>query len=219
MNKIKDFIENEKKKNYFIEMQEKLAIERSNKTIYPPKELELASFDKMVDDLKVIIIGQDPYHNPDQANGLAFSVNRELKKLPPSLKNIYNELKTDIDDFIIPEHGDLSHWVKQGVLLLNTALTVEKNKPASHAKIGWTTFTNNVISYLNKEHIDLVFILWGNHAQAIGADIDETKHFVIKSSHPSPFSVKKSFYGSKPFSRTNEYLHSKNKKTIDWTIL
>lgn len=219
MNKINDFLENEKKEDYFHSLNIKIKEERKNFIVYPPENEVFSCFDKIPEDIKVVILGQDPYHNPEQANGFAFSVDRKLKKLPPSLKNIYKELKSDIEGFEIPEHGDLTCWANQGVLLLNTALTVRKNQPASHSKIGWEIFTDNLISFLNNEYDGLVFILWGKHAQNKCKHLNEDKHFIIKSAHPSPFSARNGFFDSKPFSKTNEYLFNNNKKIINWNIV
>ncbi len=186
-------------------------------TIYPPKELifralELTPFEN----IKVVILGQDPYHGEGEANGLAFSVNKGVK-LPPSLRNIYEELKSDMG-IKIPNHGDLTSWAKQGVLLLNSVLTVEKDKPASHRNIGWEEYTDSIIKKISDKKENIVFILWGKYAQSKKAFIDERKHLVISSPHPSPFSANKGFFGSKPFSKTNTYLKSKGKKEIDWRI-
>lgn len=186
-------------------------------TIYPPKELifralELTPFEN----IKVVILGQDPYHGEGEANGLAFSVNKGVE-LPPSLRNIYEELKSDMG-IKIPNHGDLTSWAKQGVLLLNSVLTVEKDKPASHRNIGWEEYTDSIIKKISDKKENIVFILWGKYAQSKKAFIDERKHLVISSPHPSPFSANKGFFGSKPFSKTNTYLKSKGKKEIDWRI-
>jgi uracil-DNA glycosylase len=181
-----------------------------NKDIF--KALELTSFEN----IKAVIIGQDPYHGENQANGLAFSVNKDVK-IPPSLKNIYKELKDDLG-YKIPTHGDLSKWAKQGVLLLNSILTVEPHKPASHRKIGWEEYTDEIIKKINDEKENVVFILWGNYAQEKGKYIDEDKHLVIKSPHPSPFSARKGFFASKPFSRCNIYLKENNIEEVDWEI-
>lgn len=186
-------------------------------TIYPPKELifralELTPFEN----IKVVILGQDPYHGEGEANGLAFSVNKGVK-LPPSLRNIYEELKSDMG-IKIPNHGDLTSWAKQGVLLLNSVLTVEKDKPASHRNIGWEEYTDSIIKKISDKKENIVFILWGKYAQSKKDFIDERKHLVISSPHPSPFSANKGFFGSKPFSKTNTYLKSKGKKEIDWRI-
>jgi uracil-DNA glycosylase len=188
-----------------------------NKEIYPPinqvyRALELTPIEKV----KVVILGQDPYHGENEANGLAFSVNKDIR-IPPSLRNIYKELKDDLC-IEIPEHGDLTNWAKEGVLLLNSVLTVEKDKPASHRNLGWEQYTDSIIKEISdsKEHV--VFILWGKYAQGKIPLIDQTKHLVISSPHPSPFSARKGFFGSKPFSRTNEYLRLNHIEPIDWSI-
>lgn len=201
------------------EIISKIDIERESKVIYPEKDKVLYSLESMDSDVKVVIIGQDPYHNPGQANGLSFSVSKDCVKLPPSLKNIFKELKSDIENVEISGHGDLSCWSKQGVLLLNSFLTVEKNKPSSHSKLGWDLITDDIVSYLNNNYSNLVFILWGNYAQNKGKNIDRCKHFVIETPHPSPFSARKGFFGSKPFSKTNEYLYENNKSIINWDVV
>ena len=176
------------------------------------KALELTPFEKV----KVVILGQDPYHGEKQANGLAFSVHRDIK-IPPSLKNIYKELNDDLG-IPIPKHGDLSKWALEGVLLLNSILTVQPHKPASHRNIGWEEYTDEIIQTINDKKKSIVFILWGNYAQEKGKHIDENKHLIIKSPHPSPFSARKGFFGSKPFSRCNEYLRRNEIEEIDWEI-
>lgn len=184
---------------------------------YPTKEnifkaLELTHFNNV----KVVILGQDPYHGKGEANGLAFSVNRDIR-IPPSLKNIYKELNSDLG-LPIPNHGDLTNWSKQGVLLLNSILTVEPDRPASHRKIGWEEYTDSIVKEINDKKENIVFILWGKYAQEKGKYIDESKHLVIKSPHPSPFSARTGFFGSKPFSKCNTYLESKGIEKIDWKI-
>ena len=166
--------------------------------------------------VKVVILGQDPYHGPNQAHGLSFSVKPEVQT-PPSLKNIFKELNTDLNCFI-PNNGFLESWAMQGVLLLNTVLTVRANCPNSHKGIGWETFTNKIISSLNERHEPIVFILWGSNAQKKEELITNPKHFIIKSAHPSPLSAHRGFFGSKPFSKTNDFLNSINEKPINWQI-
>lgn len=188
-----------------------------NKDIYPKKEsifkaLELTP----LKDVKVVILGQDPYHGEGQANGLSFSVNKGIK-LPPSLRNIYKELEQDLG-IPTPTHGDLTNWSKQGVLLLNSVLTVEKGKPGSHKNMGWQEYTDGIIKQISEEKENIVFILWGKYAESKKELIDNNKHKIIISTHPSPFSARKGFFGSKPFSRTNNYLKEHNKKEIDWNI-
>jgi len=176
------------------------------------RALELTPINKA----KVVILGQDPYHGEGQANGLAFSVNKGIK-IPPSLKNIFKELKEDMG-CEIPNHGDLTKWAKEGVLLLNSILTVEKDKPGSHRKIGWEEYTNSIIKEISEKREHIVFILWGKYAESKKELIDEKKHMIIISPHPSPFSARRGFFGSKPFSRTNKYLERNGIKPIDWCI-
>jgi uracil-DNA glycosylase len=184
--------------------------------VYPTSAQRFAAFNMPFDSVKVVIIGQDPYHGPNQANGLAFSVNRGVT-IPPSLVNIYKELQSDLG-IKPPSHGDLTPWVNQGVLLLNTSLTVEAGKPASHKDIGWMPFTKGVVDLLNKEKDNLVFILWGKHAQQFTPGIDRTRHVVLESAHPSPFSCDRGFFGSKPFSSTNANLITFGKSIVNWEI-
>ena len=213
--KWKEVLVDEFDKNYFKELTNFVKQEYQTKTIYPPASKIFAAFDSTpFDELKVVILGQDPYHGPNQANGLSFSVNDGIK-FPPSLQNIYKELNDDLGNEI-PTSGDLSHWAKQGVLMLNATLTVEATKAGSHQKKGWETFTDAVIEKLNQEKENIVFILWGSYAQKKGAKIDRKKHYVIESAHPSPLSVYRGFWGSKPFSKTNDFLKSKNITPINW---
>ena len=184
---------------------------------YPPKKdiykaLELTP----IDTVKVVILGQDPYHGEGEANGLAFSVNKGIK-LPPSLKNIYKELNDDLG-IEIPNHGDLTKWAKQGVLLLNSVLTVQKDKPGSHRNMGWEEYTDGIIERISKEKKNVVFILWGKYAESKKELIDESKHLILISPHPSPFSARKGFFKSKPFSKCNTYLKKNNITPIDWRI-
>ena len=209
-------IEAELKKPYFQSLVEFLKNEDNDKTIYPKKEDRLNCF-KMtpIENLKVVLIGQDPYHGENQAHGLSFSVLCE--KLPPSLQNIYQELA---DDLGIPKSkkGDLSSWARQGVLLLNTILTVEAHKPLSHKGKGWEVFTLEVIKFINELNQPIVFILWGSHAQSFKKYLTNKKHLIIESPHPSPLSSYRGFFGSKPFSKTNDFLINHNVKPIDWEI-
>ena len=168
------------------------------------------------EDVKVVILGQDPYHELHQANGLAFSVYPGVK-IPPSLVNIYKELKDDVNTFI-PNHGDLTKWAKQGVLLLNNVLTVEEGKANSHAGIGWEIFTLNIVKALNRREKPMVFILWGNNARSKKQYIDTSRHLVLESAHPSPLSAHRGFFGSKPFSKANDFLIKNNMTPIDWQI-
>ena len=168
------------------------------------------------EDVKVVIIGQDPYHGPNQAHGLCFSVKPGVPT-PPSLQNILKELRDDLG-IPIPKHGCLEKWTKQGVLLLNASLTVEAGKPQSHANIGWEKFTDKVIKVLNDQRKGLIFILWGSPAQRKGEMIDPTQHYILKAPHPSPLSAHRGFFGSKPFSKTNDLLRKMNKSPIDWSL-
>lgn len=217
-NSWKDILKDELSKNYFIKILEFLDKEiNEGKVIYPGVDDIFSAFNLCpFETIKVVIIGQDPYHNPSQAHGLSFSVKKNIK-IPPSLKNIIKELKTDLN-ISTENNGDLSTWAEQGVFLLNGSLTVEENKPMSHSKIGWEIFTNNVIKYLSDNKENLVFILWGKYAETKKDFIDEKKHLIIKSAHPSPLSAYHGFFGSKPFSRTNDFLKSKNINQINWSL-
>jgi uracil-DNA glycosylase len=206
------------KQDYYQQLLEFLEYESAhNKTIYPPKDQIFNAFDlSSFENTKVIILGQDPYHNEGQAHGLSFSVPKGVS-IPPSLRNIYQELLSDLD--ITPsQSGNLTHWASQGVLLLNSVLTVEKNSPGSHAKSGWVDFTDTVIDILNEKKQNLVFLLWGAYAQKKTELIDQNKHLVLTAAHPSPFSAHKGFFGCKHFSQTNDYLKMHNQQTIDWTL-
>lgn len=200
--------------DYFKDLMERIDEEYKTKTIYPSKEnLFKALINTDYNDVKVVIVGQDPYHGEGEAMGLSFSVNEGIK-LPPSLKNIYKELFEDIG--VTRLSGDLSDWTKQGVLLLNSTLTVVKDTPASHAKIGWDKFTDEIIKKVNEKETPVVFILWGNFAKTKKELITNPKHLVIESAHPSPFSARNGFFGSKPFSKTNEFLKKNNQEEIKW---
>ncbi len=187
----------------------------AGKTIYPPPKQIFNAFEHCsFDAVKVVILGQDPYHGPGQANGLCFSVSDAVKQ-PPSLQNIFKELESDLGK-PIPDSGNLERWADQGVLLLNATLTVQARSAGSHQGKGWEAFTDAVIKKLSDEKENLVFILWGRYAQDKGAVIDEQKHLVLKSAHPSPFSAHSGFFGSKPFSKANAYLIMHGKNAIDW---
>lgn len=187
-------------------------------TIYPPKEDVFNAFKLTpLEQVKVVILGQDPYHGPEQAYGLAFSVKPHVA-IPPSLRNIYKELAEDIPGFVIPKHGDLRLWAHQGVLLLNTVLTVQAGKAHSHASWGWETFTDAVVAQLNAQREHLVFLLWGSHAQKKGQMIDRHKHLVLSSAHPSPLSAHRGFLGNRHFSQTNAYLQAQGLAAIDWQV-
>ena len=190
--------------------------QRLTKTIYPPKEQVFRVFDLPLKDIKVVILGQDPYHNPDQACGLSFSVNDGVP-LPKSLINIYKELHDDLG--IKPaKTGNLESWFKQGVFLLNAVLTVEKNSPASHSKIGWENFTDYIIENISEKNENVVFVLWGAYARSKNKLIDPSKHKIIESAHPSPLSAYRGFFGSKVFSQINDYLVSHNRGKIDFEL-
>lgn len=198
---IKTFLVNEKK---------------AGKTIFPPGPLIFNAFNKTpFDAVKVVVLGQDPYHNPSEAMGLSFSVPKGVK-VPPSLVNIYKEIHNDLG-LPIPNHGDLSHWADQGVLLLNAMLTVEARQPASHQKIGWQTFTDAVIRHISNEKEGIVFLLWGNFAKGKKPLIDQTKHYVLEAAHPSPLAGD-AFQGCGHFSRSNEILEKQGKVPVDWSV-
>lgn len=213
-----DVLGAEKKQGYFNSILQFLAEEKAaGKVIYPPQDELFSAFKETTyDQVKVVILGQDPYHGKGQAHGLSFSVKPGIKP-PPSLKNIFQELKSDLN-VPIPPHGCLKKWANQGVLLLNTSLSVEEAKPQSHAKIGWTTFTDRVMEKLNEHPQALVFLLWGAHAKNKGALIDRQRHLVLTAAHPSPFSVYQGFYGCKHFSHANAFLISKGREPIDWDL-
>lgn len=208
-------LETEFLKPYFSDLVNCIKEEYQRYKIYPSGKYIFNAFDHCsFNNVKVVIIGQDPYHGPGQANGLSFSVGDGIRK-PPSLINIFKELKDDLGKDI-PESGNLEHWAAQGVLLLNATLTVRAHSPGSHQNLGWEQFTDAVINVLNQKKEGLVFILWGAYAQKKGAIIDRKKHFVIESPHPSPFSAARGFFGSKPFSKTNNYLRSRGVGPIEW---
>lgn len=214
-----DVIGTEKAQPYFQHTLQQVHLARANgKTIYPPqKEIFNAFKYTAFEDVKVVILGQDPYHGANQAHGLAFSVKPEVA-IPPSLLNIYKELTQDISGFQMPSNGYLVKWAEQGVLLLNTVLTVERGMAHSHANLGWERFTDKVIAVLNEHREKLVFLLWGSHAQKKGQMIDRTRHLVLTAPHPSPLSAHRGFFGCRHFSKTNSYLESNGMKPIDWQI-
>ncbi|ATA22935.1 uracil-DNA glycosylase [Brenneria goodwinii] len=213
-----DVLAQEKQQPYFINTLEFVAKERAaGKTIYPPQKDVFNAFRfTELHQVKVVILGQDPYHGPNQAHGLSFSV-RPGVPAPPSLVNIYKELANDIPDFEIPQHGFLQSWAEQGVLLLNTVLTVEAGKAHSHANLGWETFTDRVISALNESREGLVFLLWGSHAQKKGSIIDRQRHHILRAPHPSPLSAHRGFLGCRHFSQANQLLEKQGIAPIDWT--
>lgn len=204
-------------KPYFNDLMEALDLEYSTHTCYPPAEMIFSAFNTCsFSDLKVIIIGQDPYHGEGEANGLSFSVN-DAVKLPPSLRNIFRELNEDQDSIFMPTSGNLEKWAKQGVLLLNASLTVRKDSPNSHKHLKWNLFTDAVIQTVSDKKENVVFLLWGSFAQKKGLKIDRSKHFVLVSGHPSPMSANQGkWFGNKHFSQTNAFLSSKGIKEVEW---
>ncbi len=212
----KQTLKDEFNQPYFQQIANHLKVERSqNKTIYPPGSLIFNAFNTTpIDKIKVVIIGQDPYHGPKQAHGLCFSVQNGIPP-PPSLINIFKELNEDIG-IRIPNHGNLTHWAKQGVFLLNASLTVRAGEPMSHSKIGWAVFTDTVIQKISTIQKHVVFLLWGKFAQEKKVLIDESKHLILKAAHPSPLSAHAGFFGCRHFSKANAYLVSKGIDPIDW---
>ncbi|PTQ14494.1 uracil-DNA glycosylase [Vibrio splendidus] len=212
-------INDERDKEYFQSVLAFVEQQRnSGKTIYPPQEQVFSAFDMTpFESVRVVILGQDPYHGAKQAHGLAFSVLPGVK-IPPSLRNMYKELAQDIDGFEIPSHGYLDTWASQGVLMLNTVLTVEEAKAHSHAKCGWETFTDTIIAELNQRSEPIIFLLWGAHAQKKGQAIDADKHHVLTAPHPSPLSAHRGFFGCQHFSTTNKLLSSMDQQPIDWRL-
>lgn len=192
---------------------------RDNRQVFPPQELVFNAFRLTAfDSLKIVILGQDPYHNDDQAHGLAFSVPDGIA-FPPSLKNIFKELETDIPDFKIPKSGDLSYWARQGVLLLNATLTVNAHQAGSHQKKGWEKFTDQVIQAISEKKEAVVFLLWGAYAQKKVSLIDAQKHLILTAVHPSPLSVYRGFFGCRHFSQANTFLEKHGEKPIDWKLI
>ncbi len=214
----KEVLKGEFSKDYFPQIPLHIKIEKSQgKTIYPPGSLIFNAFNTTpFDKVKVVILGQDPYHGQGQAHGLCFSVQNGVPP-PPSLMNIFKELQEDIG-IDIPNHGNLTHWAQQGVFLLNASLTVRAGEPMSHSKIGWAAFTDTVIKKISEQKKNVVFLLWGKFAQEKRVLIDETKHCILRSVHPSPLSAYGGFFGCKHFSKTNEYLVSKGIDPVDWSL-
>ena len=211
----KNLLKDEFKKNYFVNLVNFVKREYKTQTIYPPGKEIFKAFDLCpVQNVKVVIIGQDPYHGKGQAHGLCFSVKDGIA-IPPSLKNIYKELHDDTGKEI-PKTGNIEHWAKQGILMLNATLTVRAGKAGSHQGKGWETFTDAAIKKIAKTTGNLVFMLWGAYAQKKGQVIDTDKHYILKSPHPSPLSAYNGFFGCKHFSKTNEFLKSNGKKEIKW---
>ena len=211
-----EIFDNYPKINELNNMIKEIDEQRLTKTIYPPKEQVFRVFDLALEDIKVVILGQDPYHNPDQACGLSFSVNDGVA-LPKSLINIYKELHDDLG--IKPaKTGNLESWFNQGVFLLNAVLTVEKNSPASHSKMGWENFTDYIIENISEKNENVVFVLWGSYARSKNKLIDSSKHKIIESAHPSPLSAYRGFFGSKAFSQINSYLAENGRETINFEL-
>lgn len=215
----KKVLEGEFEEDYMKDLKKFLQQEKeSGHIVYPPGSLIFNAFNHTpFDKVEVVILGQDPYHGPGQAHGLSFSVQKGVAP-PPSLLNIYKELQEDIPGFKMPPHGELTKWADQGVLLLNASLTVRAHEAGSHQKIGWEKFTGKAIQQLSDKRKGLVFILWGKFAQSKAELIDSSKHHILKSPHPSPFSAYNGFFGSKPFSKTNRILQHEGRKQIDWQI-
>jgi len=214
----KKLIDTEAAKPYMKQLKQHLLKDYNTRTVYPNHKNILKALEVTpLEEVKVVILGQDPYHGPGQAHGLSFSVPNGIK-IPPSLLNIFKELSTDLN-VPQPSSTDLTPWAEQGVLLLNTTLTVLGGNPMSHANLGWETLTDEILQCINDEKEAVVFILWGAHAQKKMKFIDQSKHLIIKSPHPSPLSAHRGFFGSKPFSKTNEYLVSKNFQPINWELL
>ena len=212
-----ELLEGEMQKEYYQKLREFLIKEYRTRTIYPDaNDIFNALHYTPYKDVKVVILGQDPYHGPNQAYGLSFSVKPGVA-IPPSLVNIYKELRNDLGCYI-PNNGTLTKWAEEGVLLLNTSLTVRAGEANSHSRIGWEIFTDYIIRLLNQRDDPIVFILWGNNAIKKETLITNPKHHIIKSVHPSPLSASRGFFGSKPFSKTNKFLESIGKKSIDWQI-
>ena len=213
-----EVLRSEFEKPYFTELKAFLTEEKKQYRVYPPGSRIFAAFDYTpFSQVKVVILGQDPYHGDGQAHGLCFSVPDGIA-LPPSLVNIYKELSTDLG-ITVPKSGNLENWAKQGVLLLNATLTVRANQAGSHQRHGWENFTDEVIRQLSARHTGLVFILWGSYAQAKESLIDTSRHFILKAVHPSPLSVYRGFFGCRHFSKTNELLLRAGKEPVDWKLM
>jgi uracil-DNA glycosylase len=213
-------LSDEIQKKYFQDLMNAVDEEYVNHTCFPPKELIFAAFDYCAfEDLKVVIIGQDPYHGEGEANGLCFSVNDGVK-IPPSLRNIFRELNDDLGTIFLPSSGNLESWAKQGILLINASLSVRKDNPNSHKHLKWNLFTDAVIQKISDEKENVVFLLWGSFAQKKGSKIDRSKHLVLESGHPSPMSANQGkWFGNKHFSKTNDFFNEKKITEIDWQQL
>ena len=214
-----EFLLHEQQQPYYLELQNFLTAERAVGKVIFPKEADVFEAFSLtpLKDVKVVILGQDPYHGPEQAHGLCFSVLPGIK-IPPSLRNMYKELSTDIDGFAAPDHGYLIEWAQQGILMLNTVLTVEQAKAHSHAKSGWETFTDHVVEQLNQQEEEIIFVLWGNHAKKKGRHIDRSRHHVLEGVHPSPLSASRGFFGSQHFSAINSRLQIRQQTPINWQV-
>lgn len=212
-----ELLRDEFHKDYMINLQKHLANLRNHNVPIYPKHEDIFNAFKLTpfENIKVVILGQDCYHGEGQAHGLAFSV-KDNMKVPPSLQNIFKELETDIDGYVKPDSGNLTEWAKQGVLLLNSILTVEKAKPSSHQGLGWERFTDHVIKTISDEKDGIVFIFWGSYARSKKKFVNLSKHFVLESPHPSPFSAHNGFFGCKHFSQTNKILEQSKKEPINW---
>jgi uracil-DNA glycosylase len=210
-------LSDEIEKPYFVELMNTVEQEYQNSVCFPPKELIFSAFNNCsFENIKVVIIGQDPYHGDGEANGLSFSVNDSVR-IPPSLRNIFRELTTDLDSIFMPTSGNLESWAKQGVLLLNASLTVRKDNPNSHKHLNWNLFTDAVIQKISEEKENVVFMLWGSFAQKKGSKINREKHLILESGHPSPMSANQGkWFGNKHFSQANLYLEQKGLEKINW---
>ncbi len=212
-----EVLQNEFRAPYFADLKTFLTEEKKRYTVFPPGRQIFAAFNHTpFDKVKVVLLGQDPYHGPGQAHGLCFSVNKGIP-VPPSLVNIFKELKSDLN-IPLPKHGNLESWAKQGVLLLNATLTVRARNAGSHQNKGWEKFTDEAISALSEQRTGLIFLLWGNFAQAKTELIDGTKHHILKAPHPSPFSANRGFFGCRHFSKTNELLRQQGMEAIKWNL-
>lgn len=211
----KDVFKSIREESDFSELETELEQRYENGKVFPPRDQIYTAFELTpFENVRVVILGQDPYHGEHQSHGLAFSVNEGIK-IPPSLRNIYKELESDLG--IVREGGSLKDWATEGVLLLNTVLTVDAHEANSHRKLGWQPFTDGIIKHVSDDLENVVFILWGKPAQQKEKLIDTDKHLVIKSTHPSPLSAHRGFFGTKPFSRTNDYLEEHGRKPVDWS--
>ncbi len=216
MDSWQNIIEKEKQKDYYQSLKEEIDRRYETTTVFPPQSKIFNAFLKTpIENLKVVILGQDPYHGLGQAQGLSFSTPSDIKN-PPSMQNILKEINEDLQKVSSCIDGDLTAWAEQGVLLLNTILTVEESKPKSHHKLGWEIFTDNIIKYISSNCENVVFLLWGSPAIAKSKLIDESRHHILTAPHPSPLSAYRGFFGCKHFSKTNEFLNSIGKKPIDW---